>query len=168
MLTKLPKWLTRFLAGKELSVPTINVKLAFGSRTKMEKALWTPEIMAYFKPEEFASPDAPDSGYEMQYGFIDKLVCIRKFVNRPFIINSGFRTKSHNESLISKGYKASPDSPHLKGLAADIKILDSAFLYSLLKYCYYFKIKRIGIAKTFCHVDMDDTKQAQEVIWSYD
>ena len=137
----------------------------------MWPALWTVDFLRYFKPSEFDSPDLPGSGYEMSYLFMDKLVAIRNCVDRPFIITSGFRTPAHNKNLLAKGYKASVDSPHLKGLAADIKILDSAFLYKLLKYCFYFKVKRIGISFSgnFCHIDMDESDgKAQEIIWGYE
>ena len=134
----------------------------------MDKMLWDNQMSVYFKPEEFASPDNPESGYEMDYMFMDSLVNLRKFVNRPFVINSGFRTKEHNQSLIARGYEASPDSAHLKGLAVDIKITDSSFLYSIIKHALFLKFDRIGIAKTFIHLDLDTTKEAREVIWIYE
>lgn len=138
----------------------------------MQDYLWNdPSVKMYFRSSEFDSPDVPGSGVEMQYGFIDKLIVLRRYVDRPFIINSGFRTQAHNKNLLAKGYKASIDSPHLKGLAADIKILDSAFLYKLLKYCFYFKVRRIGISTkgNFVHVDISDDKdKGQDIIWGYD
>lgn len=135
---------------------------------KMDKALWT---FKDFRPEEFASPDKPDSGYCMDYMFLSKLQTLRDYVKRPFIILSGYRTKAHNIHLRSRGYKASPDSAHLKGLAADIKILDSRFLYDLFAACIQHGIKRIGIKwdgqNGFLHLDQDESKPAQNVIWGY-
>ena len=137
----------------------------------MDKMLWDNQMSVYFKPEEFASPDNPESGYEMDYMFMDSLVNLRKFVNRPFVINSGFRTKEHNQSLIARGYEASPDSAHLKGLAVDIHIPDSSFLYGIIKYALFLKFKRIGISAKgkFIHLDMDEgLNKPQEVIWLYE
>jgi hypothetical protein len=148
------------------------VKYKFGGPHQMDKSLWeSSRFEQFFKSNEFDSPDLPESGCEMQYGFMDTLRCIRQFVNRPFIITSGFRTPEHNKELLAKGYKASINSPHLKGLACDIKILDSNFLYLLIRYSLFFKIKRIGISfkGNFCHIDTDnDSDKKQEIIWGYE
>ena len=135
----------------------------------MELFLWDFHFSRFFNTKEFASPDDPESGINMDYNFMLKIMSLRCFVNRPFVINSGFRTKEHNQSLIARGYEASPDSAHLKGLAVDIKITDSSFLYGIIKYALFLKFKRIGIAKTFIHLDMDEgLNKPQEVIWLYE
>lgn len=80
----------------------------------------------------------------------------------PFIINSGFRTKSENNALTD----AVSDSSHLSGIAADIKCLDSTSRWKIITAAQKLGCKRIGIGKTYVHLDMDILKE-QEVIWHY-
>lgn len=58
--------------------------------------------------------------YEMNIGSIllaKMLQALRDKVQRPIVINSGYRQKAYNDSLPG----ADPNSPHLKGWAADIQ-----------------------------------------------
>jgi len=126
--------------------------------------LW--EFEPFFKISEFDSPDEPGSGIKMSYMFMLKLCSLRRFVDRKFIINSGYRTKEYNENLISRGYKASLDSAHLDGIAADIACPDSAFRYKFLEGCFKYEIHRIGSSENFFHIDID-TNKPQKIIWTY-
>lgn len=116
--------------------------------------------MKYFKQSEFDSPDIPGSGENMQDRFLLFLNQARQHADTPFKINSGFRTVEHNKKI-----KGSKTSSHLKGVAVDISCKNSIdrekILYGLIQAGF----KRIGIAKTFIHTDLDTHKPYS--IWLY-
>jgi len=116
--------------------------------------------MQNFKIEEFDSPDLKGSGYEMDQDFLTMLDIARNRAGTPFIINSGYRTEEHNDSL-----NASKTSSHLKGVAADISCKNSMKRRVILKSLFDVGFTRIGIARTFIHVDNDKTKP--DAIWLY-
>ena len=49
--------------------------------------------LKYFKYEEFASPDVPDSGEFMDSQFLTMLDNAREIAGIPFKINSGYKTE---------------------------------------------------------------------------
>ncbi len=84
----------------------------------------------------------------------------REFAGIPFIINSAYRSPEHPLSI------KNPSSSHIKGLAVDIKATDSTTRFKIVKALIEVGFKRIGIADTFIHVDLDLDK-TQNVIWTY-
>lgn len=117
--------------------------------------------VTYFKREEFLSPDNPNEFYivpELVYN----LDFLRKLYGKPIIINSGYRTKKHNEKIGGK-----EESAHLKGMAVDIKCKTSPERYELLKLALQIGFIRIGIGNTFLHIDIDKAKP-QGVIFLYE
>ena len=93
---------------------------------------------------------------------LERLDQLREAVGRPLVIASGYRCPAHNaaEGGVS-------DSAHTLGLAVDIKIGSGQERFDLLSRIlrgYFFK--RVGIAKTFIHVDLDESKP-QTVAWLY-
>lgn len=122
--------------------------------------------MKHFTYTEFDSPDQVGSGKKMHPDILEMLDQARDKYDKPIRITSGYRTKEYNESLSARGYKASPNSSHLKGLAADIACTSSVDRYHLINCLLDVGFKRIGIANTFIHVDID-TEKANEVIWTY-
>jgi len=122
--------------------------------------------MKYFNINEFDSPDAIGSGENMNKDFLSRLDQARSLCDIPFKITSGFRTKNYNESLLARGYKASANSSHMKGLAVDISCVDSSSRHKIIKSLMKVGLNRIGIADTFIHVDADTDKPAN-VIWTY-
>ena len=121
--------------------------------------------LTYFKHSEFDSPDLEGSGSNMNYEFLEKLDKAREIAEIPFKITSGYRTKEYNEDLIKRGYKASRNSSHLKGLAADISVKDSKSRFIVFNSLLLAGFTRIGIADTFIHVDLDHDKT--DSIWLY-
>ena len=117
--------------------------------------------MKYFKLEEFDSPDEPGSGKHMHKEILHMLDAVRKDYGKPIKINSGYRTEIRNKKI---GGVA--DSSHLKGLAADISCGNSFDRFKLLNLLLEVGFNRIGIAKSFIHVDIDKSK-SQNVIWGY-
>jgi len=120
----------------------------------------------FFHLSEFDSPDVEGSGKNMKLDFVRKLDEAREVAGVPFRITSGYRTKEYNEQLKKKGYKASTNSAHLKGLAADIATPNSQIRYKILSALIKVGFNRIGIGKTFLHADTDQTK-TPEVCWHY-
>jgi uncharacterized protein YcbK (DUF882 family) len=120
----------------------------------------------YFSLSEFASPDLPDSGVNMDSEFLTKLDNARAIANIRFHITSGYRTKEYNEDLRKRGYKASPDSAHLTGHAADIAATSGKERWTIVNALIRSGFNRIGIAKSFIHVD-DDPSKPTNVIWTY-
>jgi uncharacterized protein YcbK (DUF882 family) len=93
---------------------------------------------------------------------IDKLNRARYLAKTPFCISSGRRTDKKNKKV--GGVR---NSAHLSGLAVDIKSKTSHQRFKIAKSAIAVGFNRIGIGKTFVHLDIDLTKP-QEVIWLYD
>jgi len=126
--------------------------------------------MRYFTLSEFDCPSLLESGINMDRAFLDKLEEAREYAGIPFKITSGYRTKKHNEELRKKGYKASANSSHLIGKAADIAVGSGAERYIILNALIKSGFKRIGIAKTFIHADTDSIDQGgnkPNSVWTY-
>ena len=119
------------------------------------------EKYEYFSCDEFDSHLEEGSGNKMQESFLDRLHQARKYAAIPFVINSGYRTTEHNKLV-----GGSPKSSHITGWAADIKATDSVTRYKILNALINAGFNRIGIAKTFIHVDNDPIKPTN-VIWMY-
>lgn len=114
--------------------------------------------MRYFKLSEF---DCACNKNEMNKEFLERLDKAREYATVPFVISSGFRCKIHNEAV-----GGSKTSSHLKGLAVDIIVTDSAQRYKILTGLIGAGFSRIGLGKIFLHADYDETKQSG-VIWMY-
>lgn len=110
----------------------------------------------YFKPEEFACKCCGEMNINLD--LVKILDEIREELKFPFIILSGYRCPKHNQEIGS-----SDDSAHPKGNATDIKIMASMKRYLFLRLAIK-KFKRIGIYKTFIHVDIDPDLP-QPVMW---
>jgi len=109
----------------------------------------------------FLSPDEVGSGDKMDISIVKFIDNLRELVGFPLKVNSAYRTFPHNEKV-----GGVPNSAHTKGLAVDISCTDGSVRYSLIKNGFYLGAKRIGIAKTFIHFDIDQDK-SQEVVWLY-
>ena len=117
--------------------------------------------MRYFKFSEFDSPDAPGSGARMDADFLAMLDEARSIAGVPFHINSGYRTRVHNERV-----GGSKNSSHLRGLAADIRCRNSSERFLIVAALIAAGFNRIGIASSFIHVDNDSVK-TPGVAWLY-
>lgn len=115
----------------------------------------------YFNYEEFDSPDVQGSGQLINKDLLDKLDQAREQFGKPIIITSGYRTIRHNFEVGGK-----QNSSHLKGLAADISCKNSSDRFKLIQILLKVGINRIGIAKSFIHIDID-TDKTNNVIWTY-
>tara|TARA_R110000824_G_scaffold156746_1_gene329951 strand:+ start:220 stop:594 length:375 start_codon:yes stop_codon:yes gene_type:complete len=122
--------------------------------------------LKYFTRSEFDSPDLEGSGDKMSIEFLELLDEAREIAEIPFKINSGFRTQAYHDSLTKRGYKTDKNSPHKKGLAADISVTNSRNRWVVLNSLLLVGFTRFGIADTFIHVDLD-TERKQNIIWTY-
>lgn len=117
--------------------------------------------MRFFTLVEFDSPDQPGSGSNMDPTFLGILDSVREEANIPFHVNSGYRSESHNLSVGGKS-----DSSHRRGKAADIEALSGNDKYVIVQAAIKKGIKRIGIGKSFVHLDTDSSLPFP-VIWTY-
>ncbi len=122
----------------------------------------------YFKYSEFDSPDEAGSGERnMDREFLRLLDQARAISGVPFKINSGYRTKEYHDDLTARGLPTSPNSSHLKGCAADIHVSNNRVRYLIVRALMTVGLNRIGISRTFIHVDNDTTK-TEDLIWQYE
>ena len=118
---------------------------------------------AHFKPEEFDSPDANGSGAKkMKQEFIDRLEELRTRCGFAFQINSGYRTRAHNRKV-----GGVEPSVHEDGVAADIAAPTGQMKFAIVHHAMKMGFRRIGIGKTYVHVDMGGPSYPQDVIWLY-
>ena len=111
----------------------------------------------YFKPEDFDSPDVKGSGeVNMSLEFVAKLDLLRETIKRPIFITSGFRTLAHNKAIYFRS-PSIPDSSHLRGLAADIRCLDSNMRYLIISEALKLGFTRLETAPRHIHLDIDKT-----------
>ena len=123
------------------------------------------DLTEHFSAQEFRCPcgraECPyRDGAQISLSLVLKLEEVRAFYGRPIIINSALRCPEHNRKVGGK-----PNSAHLKGLAVDIRCTTSGERAKLLGLLLP-RFRRIGIAKTFIHVDIDIEKP-QDVVWIY-
>lgn len=92
---------------------------------------------------------------------VDMLDIAREYAKIPFTVTSGCRCEGHNKAVGGK-----PESSHTKGLAVDIAAGTSTQRAKVLYALITAGFTRIGIAKTFIHVDIDKDKPPY-VTWLY-
>lgn len=115
----------------------------------------------YFKLDEFDCPTIEGSGAEfMDLDFIKTLNSIRHTAGIPMVITSGYRSPEHNEKI--GGVK---NSSHLKGVAADIAVNNSADRIKIVAAAIAHKVRRIGVADGFIHLDQD--REKKPALWLY-
>ncbi len=113
----------------------------------------------------FDSPDIPDSGNCMDRQLIFMLQQLEARTGYPIFqwINSGARSPAHNKKV-----GGASKSSHLipTCIAVDIKAPTTYIRNHLVSVARDIGFKRIGVGKTFVHLDTDETK-SQYVAWGY-
>ncbi len=118
--------------------------------------------LEFFCASEFDSPDEPGSGLiHMNHDFVMKLDQLRARIEVPLHINSGFRTAAWNKRVGGK-----QSSAHRKGFAVDIRVAQSGRRFTIVEAALAMGFKRVGIGKTFVHLDASLTL-SQQVLWLY-
>lgn len=92
---------------------------------------------------------------------VELLQQIRSALGAPLTITSGCRCEEHNAK--SGG---AVTSAHVSGHAVDIACKDGHLRFRLLWLAIKAGIRRIGLHKTFIHLDNHPTNP-QEVVWFY-
>ena len=95
--------------------------------------------------------------------FLWRLQFARTEAQMPFIVNSGCRCPKHNAS---KRVGGKPDSDHLKGEAADIKVSNSSERWRVVNAAINAGFRRIGIGDGFVHLGVN-WSNPQNVMWLY-
>lgn len=111
----------------------------------------------YFKRHEFGHGE----GVEPDRKLVEMLDEARHAAGVPFVINSGIRTPERNAEV-----GGAAESAHLTGHAVDIRCPTGRHRMKMLDALLTVGFRRIGVAKTFIHVDTDLTKP-QDTIWVY-
>jgi zinc D-Ala-D-Ala carboxypeptidase len=114
----------------------------------------------YFKKEEFACKCGCGEN-TMQASTMQKLNIARELASIPFVVTSGRRCSTHNQWVGGKS-----ESAHTKGHAADIRCRNSRERFLIVDAALAAGFSRIGIAKTFIHLD-DDPSLPEGVMWDY-
>jgi uncharacterized protein YcbK (DUF882 family) len=163
---------------------------AYWLMTIVKEGKWLPNILDYSSPTSYYKNDQPyatDGNFAQQLkalqpyfkkgykyfneksdpkmiGVNPKLMAILDTIRGecgfPITITSGFRTKEQNK--LAGGVA---DSAHLLGLAVDVNINTGAKRIKFIKSAIKNGITRIGLAETFCHIDIDSSKS--DSIWFY-
>lgn len=115
----------------------------------------------YFAPSEFRACVPSCRIGQMDAGFLDLLDRVREVAGIPLVLNSAYRSTAYE---LKQG--RSGNSAHTRGLAVDIRCNTSANRYRIVWAAISCGINRIGIGKTYVHLDADPSL-AQRVIWDY-
>lgn len=83
----------------------------------------------------------------------------REYAGIPFVLTSTLRTKDENNMV-----GGTRNSTHLRGLAVDIRALDSRSKYKILTGLIAVGFNRLGIYDTHIHADIDQLFD-KEVVW---
>lgn len=115
----------------------------------------------YFAPAEFKRCTPSCSIEDMDQRFLNTLDAIRALAGIPLVLNCAYRSVAHEKARGRSG-----NSAHTKGLAADIRCNSSATRWKIVTAALALGIRRIGIGKSYVHVDIDGALP-QDVVWHY-
>ena len=114
------------------------------------------KIAEYFSLYEFECPCC--RRVMLSPDLLARLDHLRRVIDRPIYINSGYRCKEENQRV-----EGAPGSYHLRGMAADIQVKDY-ILSDLLLYAQEIGFNGIGYyeKKDFLHLDV---RPGQKHLW---
>jgi uncharacterized protein YcbK (DUF882 family) len=113
-----------------------------------------------FSEDELACKCGESHAFEMCQEFLGKLQKTRDLYGKKMTVTSGFRCAAWNEK---QGGVAS--SKHLKGMAADILVKTDRDRGELIMAAINAGFRRIGIAKSFVHLDSAESDRV--TVWLY-
>lgn len=117
--------------------------------------------MSYFTDKELSCKCG--CGMIVEKSLMEKLNKARELAGVSFVITSGARCKDHNRKV-----GGTPNSAHVRGMAADIAYTSSKVKFAILKGLFAAGFNRIGDnpKKSFIHCDIDATLP-QDVFFDY-
>lgn len=115
----------------------------------------------HFKESEFKACTPSCSMQDMNQGTITRLDMVRDLAGIPLVLNSAYRSKEWEKKQGRTGKSA-----HCEGRAADIRCNSSQNRWKIVKAAIQAGFTRIGIGKTYIHLD-DSYTHESEVIWHY-
>lgn len=115
----------------------------------------------YFKESEFKACVPSCSLQDMNQATMNKLDAARELAGIPFVLNSAYRSPAWEKKHGRSGTGAHPNR-----CGVDIRCNTSANRFKVVTSCLAVGFKRIGIGKTYVHVDNDESK-TQNLIWDY-
>jgi len=98
---------------------------------------------------------------DLDFKLLVALTRLEDIIGEPLVYVSGYRCFDCNRMA-----RGAENSAHLRGLAVDIKCVTSGQRYRIAESCYEVEIFRIGLGRTFVHVDVD-ALLPQKVLWEY-
>lgn len=116
----------------------------------------------YFSPAEFRKCTPSCTIDQMDADFLSRLDRVREAAGIPLVLNSAYRSKSYERKKGRSG-----TSSHCEGKAVDIRCNTYANRYKIILAALAEGITRIGIAKTYIHLDTADDTHTPRVIWDY-
>lgn len=115
----------------------------------------------HFSESEFNRCTPSCSLQDMNQETMRRLDKARDIAGIPFVLNSAFRSVAWEKSHGRTGTGAHPH-----GRAVDIRCNTSTNRMKIVRACLAAGFNRIGIGKTYVHVD-DDPANAPDVMWHY-
>ena len=115
--------------------------------------------MKHFSQAEFVCSHSGEN--RMDSDFLNLLDIVREECGFPLRVTSGYRSPSHP-------IEAAKPTPgvHSDGRAVDLYVPSSGHRMKLIEVALSNGIRRIGIAKTFVHLDTCPDRP-QDVVWVY-
>lgn len=108
------------------------------------------KISKDFYLDEFDSPDTKE--VKIHPELVIKLQRLRDYFGKPVVVNSGYRTRSHNAKV-----GGISSSKHLEGLAADIRVVGVS-PGTVAQVAEKLGFTGIGLYKNFVHLDVRSGK----------
>lgn len=115
----------------------------------------------HFSESEFRACVPSCSLQNMKQGTMNRLDKAREIAGIPFVLNSAYRSVAWERSKGRTGTGA-----HTLGRAVDIRCNTSQNRMKIVRAALQAGFNRIGIGKTYVHLD-DDPALPQGVIWHY-
>ena len=117
----------------------------------------------YFSESEFRRCTPPCEREQMQQSFLNLMDDIRRRAGIPLVINCAYRSREYD---LKKGRTG--NSAHTLGLAVDFKCLNNQTRQKIITAAIMCGVTRIGVGRTFVHVDMGDKVGMIPAVWTYD
>lgn len=162
-MEKKDKELLIYIGIGTLAITALSVFFIYKFRTKKKRN--SNSTVKKIDLSVFDSPDMPGSGNCMDRSLLMTLDALSKRTGYPIFdwINSGVRSESHNRK-VGGASRSSHKIPICK--AVDIGTPSKFIRDQIIMEARNLGIKRIGVGRTFVHLDVDENK-SQYVAWGY-